>query len=388
MRKNVVWLIMDFAPFYTGHGIYIEKLAAYMSKSGYNFTIVTPNHSNKELDKEKRSDYLEVIRIPQRWNKNLKFLEYCVHVVFYLFTKNKYYSIVHAHGFFDKYGIIAFVCKMMHKPCIMQMVLMDADDPIYFMRTYKFANLRLKLFNLFDSFITISSPLTQRCLDAGFSKNVVIQIPQGVDTNKFCPVVNTDKKMKLKKQYGIHPDVKVILFVGAIIERKGIGDLINVWRDIQDKDHKICLLLVGPYDFKDNQDFIETIKKKIEKQRLNVRLIGRVENVEEYMKLSDIFVFPSRLEGFGNVIIEAMACGLPSVVSEMNGVAYDTIDDKNNGYIVKNRTDMKRRILELLRLEETREAFGTSAREKAKKVFDFNIIAYKYQSLYESLLSN
>lgn len=103
---------------------------------------------------------------------------------------------------------------------------------------------------------------------------------------------------------------------------------------------------------------------------------------------SDIFLFPSRKEGFGTVIIEAMASSIPVVISAMPGISEEIVTSGEDGIIVpgKEPKDFAKAVIELALDEEKRRKMGKKAREKAERIFSLDKIADTYIRFYREVL--
>jgi glycosyltransferase involved in cell wall biosynthesis len=215
-----------------------------------------------------------------------------------------------------------------------------------------------------------------------------------VDTDWFRPA-GPGEKDALKESFGIGAFRKVVTFVGGVLRRKGVDILVHAWREISRLHPDAVLLIVGPDSFGDDDvsrdqlmDFINSIKAEVRERNLNVRFIGRTDKVEEYLKCSDVFVLPSRKEGFGNVILEAMACGSPPGVSYMDGVSSETVKPGIDGLIANDVSELAGSIDKLLTDAGYAGQMGTSARKKAVEYFGLNRIAERYCRLYASLYAD
>jgi glycosyltransferase involved in cell wall biosynthesis len=179
-----------------------------------------------------------------------------------------------------------------------------------------------------------------------------------------------------------------------LIERKGIDVLIEAWQRIHDSYPQAHLLLVGKDRFPDDtaaeQYLTEQLDTLSEGAVENLHRVGVVDDVEAYLQVSDVFLFPSRREGFGTVMVEAMACGLPSVVAEMPGIT-DTIfsDDAGDGIVVPQEDPAAlARAAELLLADPGRaRSVGQAARQRAVQAFSMERIADSYAELYSDLLN-
>jgi glycosyltransferase involved in cell wall biosynthesis len=120
-----------------------------------------------------------------------------------------------------------------------------------------------------------------------------------------------------------------------------------------------------------------------------VRLLGRVDDLESYLGAADLFVFLSRKEGQGYVIVEAMASGLPCVVSPLDGIASEMVDQGESGVILSNPDDADAVAGELSRLlgdAALRRAMGDAARRSAVRRFSIESRVDALAALYREVL--
>lgn len=125
-------------------------------------------------------------------------------------------------------------------------------------------------------------------------------------------------------------DVRVIGFVGRISKDKGIAQLIEAWKILQQSNANIKLLLVGPIDERDpiEADLIEYINNEI-----SIDFVGEVQDVTNYYNMMDIFVLPSFREGFPTVTLEASSSRLPVITSRATGCIDSIIENKTGKFI-------------------------------------------------------
>jgi len=136
----------------------------------------------------------------------------------------------------------------------------------------------------------------------------------------------------LRKEYGIPLNHTVFLFVGALIERKGVKILVDIWTRIQDTEEKVYLIIFGTGPLK------EYIDKEIAEQRLKKTLTldsGRSqENLIKIYSISDVLLFPTQFDLAPLVLNEAMACRLTLIVSEGAGNSHELVEAGVNGFIL------------------------------------------------------
>lgn len=141
------------------------------------------------------------------------------------------------------------------------------------------------------------------------------------------------------------PGIFTFIFIGRLVGDKGINELLAAFGNLHAQYPHTRLILVGQHESRLDPLLPETIAE-IENNPA-VEAVGRQNDVRPWLAASDAFVFPSYREGFPNVVIEAGAMGLPSIVTDING-SREIITDGRNGVIIPPRqTDILRRAMEI-----------------------------------------
>lgn len=154
----------------------------------------------------------------------------------------------------------------------------------------------------------------------------------GIDTSHFNPeVYSASENQTLKKKTGIQPNDFVFAFVGRLVGDKGINELVEAFSALSEKNKGVKLLLVGSYEAELDPLKADTLRAITNNKQ--IISVGYQQDVRPYFTISDVFVFPSYREGFPNVVMQAGAMGLPSIVSDING-CNEIIEHKKNGLII------------------------------------------------------
>lgn len=205
----------------------------------------------------------------------------------------------------------------------------------------------------------------------------------GVDFRTFSIKKNKKKKNRLlKSQIGIKRGDVVITFVGRLIRQKGVIELWQAANKLVKEFDNIVFLIVGMKDFENptriNEKEIEEMKDK-----QFVFLFDRTD-VPEILSFSDVFVLPSYREGGPQVIIEAMAMGLPIITTNVAGCR-ERVENNKNGLLVpvKNSLALQKAIKKLIIDKKIREKMGEKSRLLAKKYYSQNVLADKVISSYK-----
>lgn len=194
----------------------------------------------------------------------------------------------------------------------------------------------------------------------------------GVDLEKFNIEKKDEWRVEVRKRHNLDEEI-VVGFIGRLEKDKGINELLEAYKNI--KIPNLELLVVGP------EDKTETINKELyewAKGNENIIFTGKVKDVEKYYSAMDIFVLPSYREGFGSVVVEAEAMGVPVIVTNIPGPLDAMIENKTGLVVEKgNAEDLKDALEKLIKDKITREKFGEEAKLFAKKNFDAKKI-YEY----------
>ena len=155
---------------------------------------------------------------------------------------------------------------------------------------------------------------------------------RGIDLEHYArteEVMRNADKIRVK-------DVFTFVFVGRIVKDKGINELVAAFKRLQAREPKTRLILVGEYE--DALDPITPEARKEIDDNPCILAVGKQKDVRPWLAASDALVFPSYREGFPNVVIEAGAMGLPSIVTDING-SREIIQDGVNGLIVPSKNE-------------------------------------------------
>ncbi len=167
----------------------------------------------------------------------------------------------------------------------------------------------------------------------------------GINIDHFNPNnYGTEFSSNLKKEFEISENDYVFVFIGRLVKDKGINELISAFNELNSKLENAKLLLVGDYEH--HLDPLKEDTLEVIKNNKNIISTGWVDDVRPYFTISDVLVFPSYREGFPNVVMQAGAMGLASIVTDING-ANEIIIPNKNGVIIPpmNKDKLKEMML-------------------------------------------
>lgn len=213
----------------------------------------------------------------------------------------------------------------------------------------------------------------------------------GCDLNKFDPnKFSSQKKMEIKQQLNIQPEDFVLMFTGRFVWFKGFDLVIKAFQFIEEKGliKNIKLILVGGKD-KAHTNGLNEAEEAYLLNAKNIIKVGFTESVEDYLSVSDLFVFPSTKEGMPVAIMEAIAMGVPVVTLDSRGCS-DIITNDYNGKLLPVDADYKdiaQSIVDLYNHKEQLAACSKNAINQREN-FDRNLFIKESISLFENCLSN
>ena len=233
------------------------------------------------------------------------------------------YNLLHTFGNTWTIGFLTWYFAKKKKPIIRELCN-DMDNPLYPIQVQNYMRPIFKRNNTL--IIAISKRL--EIIAKKFDVKNIWQRPNPVDENKFF--VDRKKKYFLRSKLTKFNQNDILLnLVANFIDRKNQLFALDVLNLLPEK---FKLILAGPLKA-ENNIYYKNLLKKIDNLRLNDRVeiqTGFIDNFDEYLKCSDIFLFPSKAEGLGTPILESQACGVPVVSNYIKNIT-DLIIEKNKG---------------------------------------------------------
>jgi N-acetyl-alpha-D-glucosaminyl L-malate synthase BshA len=228
-----------------------------------------------------------------------------------------------------------------------------------------------------DGVTAVSNYLRQETYDHFAVSNGIEVIPNFIDTDRF----HRQDKEHFKQALCPNGE-KVIVHVSNFRPVKNTKQVVDIFQQVQREYSDVKLLLVG-----DGPERVPTERKARELGVFNdVRFLGKQDPIEEILSIADIFLMPSDSETFGLAALEAMACRVPTVVSDVGGLP-ELVNGGETGYLcpVGDTDAFSDRILALLNDEELHDRMAQAARDRAVDTFDIDRVVPMYERYYEEV---
>lgn len=226
--------------------------------------------------------------------------------------------------------------------------------------------------NQSDIVTTVSDSLKYDTIKAFGTEREIVVIPNFIDLTRF----NSNPNFELKKSFASNGE-KILMHISNFRKVKRIPDIIRVFAELRNKIPSVLLLIGdGP-----ERNILEDLSRELNLED-KIYFLGKQESVEELLNIADLFYLTSDHESFGLSALEAMACGVPVISSNIGGIP-EVNQDGYSGYVCKvgDIQQMSEKSIAILSQESTHKKFKEQALEQAKK-FEMKKIMPQYLKLY------
>jgi glycosyltransferase involved in cell wall biosynthesis len=218
-------------------------------------------------------------------------------------------------------------------------------------------------------YITIPSAFAERTfVEKGLPVSKLIKVPYGVDLSQFQPEPKHDNAFR-------------VVYAGGMTLRKGVHYLLQAFHELKLPNAELWLL----------GGELDEIKSFFDQYEGSFRHFGQLPQTELYKYYSQcsVFVMNSIEDGFGLVVPQAMACGLP-VICSMNAGAVDLIENEKNGFTVpiRNVDALKEKILYFYEHQDDGREMGERAKEKVTECYTWDDYGVRIKNAYQMVLQN
>jgi glycosyltransferase involved in cell wall biosynthesis len=380
VAAKVYMVIARYSPVVGGAEIQLKRLAQRLVN--LDVTIVTAR-----IQHAPRFEILDSLpghRLSTFGEGRLGSLSFALSLLRFLLKKRGAYDVLHAHLASSHAIVCAFIGALLKKKTIVKLGASRELGEIMMSKKSWFGRWKLDyLKKHVDKFICTNQEMEKELRAEGFPETAIESIPNGVDPNDFHPL-SEQERTKLKTQLGI-ADRWIVMSVARLTPQKSLDTLLAAWKEAVEKAKRGLLLIIGDGPQKGELQAL-SVRLGLES---HVRFLGTLksEEVKRYLQASDVFVLPSITEGISNSLLEAMAVGLPSVVTNIGGLN-EMIVSGVNGFLVEtgDAEGLTRTMLSLWEDRDECGKLGTAARDQVCMEYNLETIAQRYYSLYDAIL--
>lgn len=393
---RVVFVAKAVPPDYNGAGRGAFYQAKALLARGVDARMIAA-HVTPETPLEETLEGVRIERLPQPqiggafMQDQVFFLVCSLWLIRY---RREYDVIQFATGFRHWYSLFATV-KMLGKPTYSCMTLLGGDD-LRTLSQLRSGALLLYMVRNLSGIFSISEMLRQKSLSQVNDPNYIHTVRRIIDTELFRPAWDAEEKRQLRATHNVPQDAFVIVFSGSVVKRKGTDLLVEAMPRVLEKVPHAKLYIAGPTHTRnkmnvgEHEGFIGQLKQRIQELGIadQVVLLGEMgPHIHEWLRLADAFSLPSRSEGLGKAILEAMVSGVPSVIGEAEWTADEIIKHEETGFIVpRNPQSLAEAFIRIAENPDEMTTIIERAVAHVRELYSSDIISEKMETIYQNAL--
>jgi len=405
MKKSILVFTTTFPTFLQEDGTppFVYELSKRLAEKGnFRLIVLTPFRKRTKVFKERGK--LKIYRFKYGFTslcegailpnlKKNKFLFFQLPFLFFFalvnlakIVKKEKIDITHAHWIIPQ-GFIAVFYKKLFRKKDLKIICTSHGGDIFGLQNSLMKKIKRWTLNNVDKLTVVSKAIKDEVKKLNIKEDLPIEvIPMGVDPDIFN---QNQYDEKIKEKYNIKGPF--LLFVGRLVEKKGVRYLIDAMPKVVQRYSETKLLIIGSGPLENE------LKNQVKNLNLenNIIFTGAIPNKElpKYYATADIFIGPSVVaksgdaEGFGLVFVETLLTKTCVITSDLKSIS-DIVENEKTGLQVdvKNQELFSKKIIELIEDKKQREKLAENGYNFAKKNFSWGIISDKYYKILNSLL--
>ena len=371
-----------FDPEYSGAALQALTLAKELRRRGHHIEFVTnrwPGLSGTAVVEGFPVHRLEPGRLRKHRELRLWF-----NLARHVWARRRDIDILHSHGAYLTHAFIGPLARVLGLKSLVKASL--AHDDLQGLSRPMVGRVHRFMLHCIDACVAISHDLALEFRAGGVSPQKIHDVPNGVDTDRFQPVPAAQVP-ELRASLGLPADQPIALYVGVLDQRKNILWLAQQWVSHDAFGTGALLLAVGPQGRDDPDGTLRAELADVAHTHPQRFVLHDFHaDVTPYYQCADLLVLPSFKEGLPNVVLEAMACGLPCVVARASGSRELVVEGETGvTYAPDDVTGLAAAVRHCLSPEGP--GMGEKARRLAQERYSIRTIADRYESLYAQLLA-
>ena len=372
-----------FPPHFSGAALSKVSLAKALARHGVEASFLTVD--NNGLPRDDTYEGFRVHRIGGGLGRHGEFRLWW-NMWRALRARRRDFDILHAAGCTYRDSAVGPIARLLGKRSLAAVSL--ANDDLAFVGRTAAGRLQALMLRWVDRYVSISAQLTEELRRLPLDFGRVVELPVGVDTERFSPA-GAAEKAALRVRAGL-PDGPLALYAGVLDRRKNVEWLVRSWIANRSSFRGWRLLLVGPASrHPAERHLATTLPDLVQAHGLADEILFRnfTPRIEDCLRAADLLILPSKNEGMPNVVLEAMACGLPCAATRISGTP-DLIEHGRTGvlFTVDDDRDFLQATQPLVDSPALRAEVGRAARARIVAQFSTRVTAERYARLYREML--
>lgn len=364
-------------PEYSGASLQAITLAKALRARGHHVEFITNRWPGLEV-KATIEGFLVHRLSPGRRKKHREFRLW-LNMARFVWARRQDFDILHSHGAYYANAFIGPLARLVGMKSVIKASL--ADNDLQGLGESYIGIVHRAMLRRVHACVAISRDLVREFSDGGISSARIHYVPNGVDTARFAPARNdqvTTRAWTLDES-SRRP---VVLYVGVLDQRKNVVWLAEQWVANRGFGTGALLLAVGPQGRDDPHAHVSGELQSLARAHPDLFALRNYDaDVTTYYQAANVLVLPSVKEGMPNVVLEAMACGLPCVVARTSG-SRELIEEGVNGFTYSPGDTSELGDAVVRCLSPMGRAMGERARSMAMHTYAIERVAAQYEAIY------
>jgi glycosyltransferase involved in cell wall biosynthesis len=368
-----------FYPYRGGAEVQAERLATWLVQHGVPVMVIT--RQVQGAPRRENLNGIEIYRVPRLPTPILRGAAFVGLGLWWMFKHRKKFDVIHTHDPSLPSTLSYVFTRFFSRPLVINLHRGGTlGDLQRLLDRGWYGQLHINAYRRSDNvhFVVISEDIREEMRREKVRDDHVHFLVNGVDAETFAPVSQAEK-LKLRQQLGLPTDKPVVAVVCRHVDTKGLDVLLDAWKQVPDAH----LVIVG------SGPLTESLKAKADAELPGrVSFPGKVESVLPYLQMADAWTLPSLTEALPVSMLEAMACELPVVVTEVGGIP-EVIESGVNGLIVPpgNAGALAQALTKIVSGSPEVKQFGQKARQTILDRYSLSEVARTYYDLYTRLIA-
>jgi glycosyltransferase involved in cell wall biosynthesis len=370
---KILFFTLEYAPGLAGGAERQARLQAEeLARRGHRVCVVCPRSAGQHTGPV---GSVHVWRLARIWLRPLRKLSYALVLGCWLSVRGRQFDLWHIHLASRQADWAVLMGQLLRRPTYVKVAsggetgeVRQGDGSAWLTR-----RTGLRRANRVQA---LSNEIADELRQVGVRPDRIVRIPNGLDLAVFTPAEPQERETARSK-LGLPADRPIFLYAGRFAEYKGIGDLLQAWTDIAAESEGL-LVLVGARGLEDRPLSVPVEGTGVITRRWTSAIL-------EYLRASDVFVYPPHQDGMSNALLEAMACGLAPLATKIPAVE-GLLEHERNALLVPPRAprELSQALLRFSRDDQLRREV---ARRATHTVRDFSVtdVVTKIETTYGEL---
>lgn len=360
----------NYAPARDGVARQTHRLAKALVAQGVPVTTLTERLAGTSARED--IDGVKVVRLraPRPGGYRRRIYPFIGRMLRYMLLHRDEFDIVHVHQMLIHTAAAVALAHVVGKPSVVKVAGGGEGGNIFHLKRWRYSGaLSLRALRDATRVVSLSDQVTAELLEAGFPSSRIVELPDGIEVERFAVPRTTD--------------IRHVMTAARLSHEKGIDVLVAAWPDVHRVYPAVTLTILGDGP---NAKALQAQARTLGIAD-RIEFAGEVDDVRPYLARS-IFALPSRSEGMSNALLEAMAAACPIVVSDISPNRR-LIDDGSNGLVFRTEDPqgLAARLIDLLGDPGRAVALGTRAAVDSTR-YSIDEVAHRHRMVYAAVMAS